>query len=147
MVNSRLGLCSATLSRFHPQGMYTLPGYLFSRSYEVILPSSLERVISRALVFSTYPPVAVYGTDTIHTHLRHFSWQSGVCAFRAVALFHHASLNIGADLPTPTRYTLGPEYPISGTHSLLRPAAVRNAYIVVQEYQPDVHRLRLSASP
>ena len=37
-------------------------GHPFSRSYGVILPSSLERVISRPLVYSTYPPVSVYGT-------------------------------------------------------------------------------------
>ena len=34
--------------------------YPFSQSYEVILPSSLERVISRPLVFSTYLPVSVW---------------------------------------------------------------------------------------
>ena len=34
-------------------------GYSFFRSYRVILPSSLARVFSRPLVFSTYPPVAV----------------------------------------------------------------------------------------
>ena len=63
MVNSRLGHFTATLSRFSRKA-YTLPGYLFSRSYEVILPSSLKRVISRALVYSTHLPVAVYGTVT-----------------------------------------------------------------------------------
>ena len=36
--------------------------YPFSQSYGVILPSSLERVISRPLVFSTCPPVSVSGT-------------------------------------------------------------------------------------
>ena len=36
--------------------------YLFSRSYEVILPSSLNLVYSRALVFSTNLPVSVWGT-------------------------------------------------------------------------------------
>src|SRR5438045_8699500 len=34
----------------------------FSRSYGAILPSSLERFLSRALVYSTHPPVSVYGT-------------------------------------------------------------------------------------
>ena len=52
-----------------------------------------------------------------------------------------------ADLPTRTRYTLGPAHPVAGAHSLLRPSAAPNGYTVVQEYQPDVHRLRLSASP
>ena len=37
----------------------------FSRSYGVILPSSLERVLSRPLVYSTNPPVSVYGTGTL----------------------------------------------------------------------------------
>ena len=52
MVNSRLGLVTATLLRGHP----------FSRSYGAILPSSLERVISRPLVCSTHLPVSVSGT-------------------------------------------------------------------------------------
>lgn len=38
----------------------------FSRSYGAILPSSLERVISRPLVYSTYLPVLVYGTDNFY---------------------------------------------------------------------------------
>jgi hypothetical protein len=37
----------------------TLPGRPFSRSYGTILPSSLTRVLSIALVFSTCPPVSV----------------------------------------------------------------------------------------
>ena len=39
----------------------------FSRSYGFILPSSLTRVISRALVFSTYLPVSVCGTGLLNT--------------------------------------------------------------------------------
>ena len=42
----------------------TLPGRSFSRSYGAILPNSLTRVISLALVFSTCPPVLVWGTGT-----------------------------------------------------------------------------------
>ncbi len=38
---------------------FTLPGRPFSRSYGTILPSSLTRVISITLVFSTCPPVSV----------------------------------------------------------------------------------------
>ena len=37
-------------------------GHPFSRSYGAILPSSLERSLSRALVYSTHPPVSVCGT-------------------------------------------------------------------------------------
>jgi hypothetical protein len=38
---------------------FTLPGRPLSRSYGAILPSSLTRVISITLVFSTCPPVSV----------------------------------------------------------------------------------------
>ena len=41
-----------------PRLFFATRRYPFSLSYEVILPSSLERVISRPLVFSTYPPVS-----------------------------------------------------------------------------------------
>ena len=53
LVNSRLDHFTAT---------HVLGGHPFSRSYGAILPSSLERVISRPLVCSTYPPVSVSGT-------------------------------------------------------------------------------------
>jgi hypothetical protein len=57
LINSRLGLVTASsLTSSHP----------FSRSYGAILPSSLERVISRPLVFSTYLPVSVSGTGFFH---------------------------------------------------------------------------------
>ena len=44
----------------------------FSRSYGFILPSSLTRVISRALVFSTCQPVSVYGTGGLNCNLAAF---------------------------------------------------------------------------
>src|SRR5690606_24411127 len=50
-----------------PLGLFTLPRHPFSRSYGVILPSSLTRVLPRALAFSARPPVSVCGTGT-------FSW-------------------------------------------------------------------------
>ena len=52
LVNSRLGHFSAPRSREDP----------FSRSYGVILPSSLAMVHSYALGCSPRPPVSVYGT-------------------------------------------------------------------------------------
>ena len=57
MLNSRLGLFSAAgLSR-----------HLFSRSYEVILPSSLTTFLPLVLGFSPHLPVSVYGTGTVQT--------------------------------------------------------------------------------
>ena len=49
-------LCGLLLRR-HP----------FSRSYGVILPSSLTMLLPSALGFSPHPPVSVYGTGTVQT--------------------------------------------------------------------------------
>jgi len=54
LVNSRLGLVTAT--------HLVTDGCPFFRSYGASLPSSLERVLSRPLVFSTNLPVSVSGT-------------------------------------------------------------------------------------
>ena len=54
LVNSRLGLFTAATSRWLP----------FSRSYGVILPSSLTRVLPFVLEFSSRLPVSVCGTGT-----------------------------------------------------------------------------------
>ena len=75
MLNSRLGLFTAAPSRFD-----TLPGHPFSRSYGVILPSSLARVFSRALGFSPRLPVSVCGTGT-SLLARGFSWQCEIRDF------------------------------------------------------------------
>jgi hypothetical protein len=53
-------------------------GHPFFRRYGVNLPSSLTRVLSIALVSSTYLPVSVCGTGTSTSSLRGFSWQFGV---------------------------------------------------------------------
>ena len=73
LVSSRLGLVTATLYIGHP----------FSRSYRVILPSSLKRVISRSLVFSTNLPVSVSGTGILYiTHYKKFSWKHDINHFK-----------------------------------------------------------------
>ena len=57
LLNSCLDLFSAACSRRHP----------FSRSYGVILPSSLTMLLPSALGFSPHPPVSVYGTGSYIT--------------------------------------------------------------------------------
>ena len=57
LLNSCLSLFSAACSRRHP----------FSRSYGVILPSSLTMLLPSALGFSPHPPVSVYGTGLMNT--------------------------------------------------------------------------------
>ena len=64
----------------------------FSRSYGVILPSSLARVNSNALVSSTHLPVSVCGTVTLKLPTRIFS-----------SAWNHPS---SAQLPSPSRLSL-----------------------------------------
>ena len=42
------------------------------------MPSSLTWFLSRALVYSTLPPVSVYGTVTYTSTFRSFSWQPSI---------------------------------------------------------------------
>ena len=72
LLNSCLGLFSATTLRWHP----------FSRSYGVNLPSSLTTILPLVLGFSPHLPVSVCGTGTNLLH-RDFSWQRGIRYLRA----------------------------------------------------------------
>ena len=76
LLNSCLGQFSAASSHWHS----------FSRSYGVILPSSLTMLLPSALGFSPHPPVSVYGTGTVQT----------IAAFLGSWLTH---------FPTCVRYT------------------------------------------
>ena len=60
----------------------SLPDHPFSRSYGVILPSSLTIVLSITLEFSSWPPVSVSGTGTYIISPRSFSWKFGVTSVR-----------------------------------------------------------------
>ena len=90
LLNSRLGLVSATPQGLKSESAHPM-GRPFSRSYGANLPSSLARVIPRALGFSPCPPVAVYGTGT-PVLLRGFSGQHGSGHFATSSFAgHHAS--------------------------------------------------------
>ena len=129
LLNSRLSRFTAAPLRGHP----------LSRSYGVILPSSLTRVIPRALGFSPCPPVSVYSTGACEINARGFSWQLGPYPIR----YSNFPLRHASELPggfasqgflnawtgTNTR----PDTPICVTPLL--PQAV-------QECPPVVHRLR-----
>ena len=56
LLNSRQSHFTAALQSLH------LRGHPFSRSYGVMLPNSLTRVLPLALVYSTHLPVSVCGT-------------------------------------------------------------------------------------
>ncbi len=61
--------------------MVHIQGHPFSRSYGVILPSSLAGVLSSALGCSPRPPVSVCGTVSPKISLRGFSRQPGISHF------------------------------------------------------------------
>ena len=96
------------------------------RSYGVNLPSSLTTLLPTVLGFSPHPPVSVYGTGTLPIHT----------AF-LVSVQSSASLLIFA----PFRRTL------PSVRSDYVPASLCLTVSVATEFQPYVHRLRLSASP
>src|SRR4051794_26241252 len=117
----------------------------FSRSYGVILPSSLTRVLSHTLGFSPRLPVSVCGTGTFYL-ARGFSWQCGIRNFGTIFPRYHSSAFTVSGFSYLPAYLLRRAYP---TARLPYPPASphhSNDKEVVQEYQPVVHRLRLSAS-
>ena len=97
LINSRLGLFSAATSRLY-SFIFTLTWHPFSQSYGVILPSSLTKVLSRALDFSSHLPVSVCGTGTCDLS-RSFSRQLGIGQFVTNFTPHHLSAFCRPDLP------------------------------------------------
>ena len=124
---------------------FTLPGRPFSRSYGAILPSSLTRVLPITLVFSTCLPVSVL-VRARPTSLDAFlgGMASGTSPFAGLGIPSQAYWVTDFPITRPTR--LPQDDHRLGFRSLPRPAIGDSGGDVVQEYQPVVHRLRLSAS-
>ena len=88
LLNSCLSLFSAASVRRHP----------FSRSYGVILPSSLTMLLPPALGFSPHPPVSVYGTGFVYTIAAFLgTWLTDFATYTSLLV---TSSNCLADLPT-----------------------------------------------
>ncbi len=134
LVNSCLSLFTAAYSRRHP----------FSRSYGVNLPSSLTVILPPALGFSPHLPVSVCGTGT-KLLLRGFSWQRGIGCFTIDGSPSRLSLKIRRICLSDQPKRLDALFQSCAHPILLRHPVVKRS-LVVQEYQPVVHRLRLSAS-
>ena len=97
-------------------------GSSFSRSYGGNLPSSLTIVLPIALVFSTRPPVSVWGTGAVPTHCWAFLGSMGSVT-SSESTRHHVSelrLQLSSEpsytltrgLPSP-RFTYPPASPFS----------------------------------
>ena len=132
LLNSCLSLFSAALLRGHP----------FSRSYRVILPSSLTMLLPPALGFSPHPPVSVYGTGTVRT----------IAAFLDAWLTLFPTLFRSASrLRIDVRIFLHISYPACARLSIPRlcspHVSLQFCLTAVQEFLPVVHRIRFSASP
>ena len=121
--------------------LVTLIGSSFFRSYGGNLPSSLTIVLPIALVFSTCPPVSVWGTGAVPTHCWDFlgSMES---VTSPVAARHHVSASCAtliAPAYTLTRGQPSPRftYPPASPFSYPPPARPDRP-----EGQPRRHQLR-----
>ena len=139
LINSRLSPFTATLRGGHP----------FFRSYGTRLQSSLTRFHSFALVYSTHPPVSVYGTVSTEVHSREAflgSMESPSCP--PCGDPHHLSALLTRLRPTPpTRAAYRLERPSIRSLGYPPPSLLVKPSVLVQEYSPASHRLRISASP
>ena len=147
--------------------LFTLMGSSFSRSYGCNLPSSLTIVLPIALVFSTRPPVSVWGTGTVPTHCWAFLDSMGSVTSPEADRHRVSELMaptlIGTLLHAYPGTTIAPVHlPSCVPRQLPASGSVRSlpegnsphvatlgpgAGTEVLGYQPVVHRLRLSASP
>jgi hypothetical protein len=90
--------------RAPPASGFTLLGPSFFRSYGGNLPSSLTTVLPIALVFSTCPPVSVWGTGAVPTHCWDFLGSMGSVT-TPEADRHHVS-GLWLQLSSEPPYTL-----------------------------------------
>ena len=149
LLNSRLDLFTAALSGFN-----TLSEHPFSRSYGVILPSSLTRVLPIILGFSPRLPVSVCGTGTSFL-TRGFSWQCRIRDFGTkISLAITAQPSRWTDLPIQQPNCLDALFHQCAHPTLLRPPIVQterkwyrniNLLSIAYAFQPRLRpRLTLS---
>ena len=139
LLNSRLGHFSAATSLWLP----------FSRSYRVILPSSLAAGHSSALVYSTGPPVSVCGTGRAMVTLRSFSRKHDYVLLLGRSLAILSGSAHPADLPaerTPTPFS-APIYVGVAALSLFRPSFAHGASSGMLTGCPSVPPFGLSLGP
>ena len=107
-------------SRARGVNPFTLVGSSFSRSYGGNLPSSLTIVLPIALVFSTRPPVSVWGTGTVPTRCWAFLGSMGSMTSPETAR-HHVSQFDGPNSHRDPATRLPGDNHRPGSSTLLRP--------------------------
>ena len=131
LLNSRQGHLTEALPGFTRKVLH-LARHSFSRSYGVILPSSLTRVLPIALVYSTRLPVSDCGTDT-WTLLEAFLGGMGSTTLAFLGARHH-SLGSGSGFAYHHHFptSLAPQsnkrlaYPSASPHRSSDPTWYRN---------------------
>ena len=119
-------------------------GRPFSRTYGANLPNSLTKVLPFAWVSSTRLTVSVCGTSTHPSTLSGFSWHRGqhTCGPKAppsrLRLKNRIYLALSSLIPLGTG--------MSNTRLCSPRASPHHSRLVVQEFSPVVHHLRLAAS-
>ena len=122
-------------SRAQGASPFTLIGSSFSRSYGCNLPSSLTIVLPIALVFSTRPPVSVWGTGTVPTHCWAFLGSMGLMTSPEAARHHVSEFTVQLSSDPPTRLPGDNHRP--GSSTLLRPPpAIRQQLDGIARRQP-----------
>ena len=140
LLNSCLSLFSAACFHRHP----------FSRSYGVILPSSLTMLLPPALGFSPHPPVSVYGTGARSAIAAFLGGRNPMLRYLLFAPHHALGLPDGFSNPAPP--SLAPVFSFPGHGILPRPhssdcAQYRNLHLLSIGYaSPPRLRPRLPQS-
>ena len=118
LLNSRLGLLCATHNTFQHHGPH------FFRSYVCFLPSSLTRVLSCALDFSSFLPVSVSGTVCVSLTLDSISRHPDSSYFTSTfsPLPFTAHLNQGFFLPVSQTHCFNRLFQPPAKTRLMRPA-------------------------
>ena len=119
LVNSRYPLVCASLASSDRKGHHQ-KGTSFFRSYGGNLPSSLTIVLPIALVFSTRPPVSVWGTGTVPTHCWAFLGSMESVDSTKESLYHISEFTVPTLIGTLLRAYPG-NYHRPGSPILLRP--------------------------
>ena len=148
LVNSRYPRFSATPTSSGRE-VHHQQGHTFSRSYGVNLPSSLTRVLPSALECSSHPPESVYGTVSTALDPREaFPGSMELPSCGPEGPPHHLSAlraRLWPKPPTPPAYWLEPTS--NSRIGYPPPSLLVETSVLVQEYSPASHRLRISASP
>ena len=139
LVNSRLGRFSAAHSHEHS----------FSRSYGVILQSSLAIVLSLTLGFSPHPCVSIFGTGYCMIITRSFSWKLASMTSVLALAFHplHAFAFPISGFAWISATSLAPALPAAGSPSLLRHSFIHTVSTGISTCCPSTTPLGLALGP